>query len=341
MTGLPSTAVRRKRCGWTRCGACCAAARASTPPLRPRTTSPSRPSQPPAMWTAQGDSPGEAESGTGMANERPLPLPFAGMAGFDGDLGFAHVLADAADDITMRRFRSLDLRVEAKPDQTPVSDADLAVEESLRNVLSRARPRDAMLGEEYGRTGSGVRCWVIDPIDGTKNFVRGVPVWATLIGLMDEDEVIAGVVTAPALGRRWWAARDGGAWTGRSMTKASACRVSQVSSLSDASLSFSGLSSWERAGRLPELLGLSRKVWRTRAYGDFWSHVLVAEGAIDISAENEATLWDLAALQIIVEEAGGAFTDLAGVPRPDRGSAVCTNGLLHQEVLSLLADPDE
>ena len=125
------------------------------------------------------------------------------MVGFDGDLGFAHVLADAADDITMRRFRALDLRVEAKPDLTPVSDADLAVEESLRNVLSRARPRDAMLGEEFGRTGSSQRCWVIDPIDGTKNYVRGVPVWATLIGLMDEDEVIAGVVTAPALSRRW------------------------------------------------------------------------------------------------------------------------------------------
>jgi histidinol-phosphatase len=157
------------------------------------------------------------------------------MAGFDGDLGFAHVLADAADDITMRRFRALDLRVESKPDLTPVSDADVAVEESLRNVLSRSRPRDAVLGEETGHTGSSQRCWVIDPIDGTKNFVRGVPVWATLIGLMDEDEVIAGVVSAPALGRRWWAARDGGAWTGRSLTKAAPCRVSRVANLSDAS----------------------------------------------------------------------------------------------------------
>jgi histidinol-phosphatase len=266
-------------------------------------------------------------------------LAFPGMAGFDGDLGFAHVLADAADDITMRRFRARDLQVEAKPDMTPVTDADLAVEESLRNVLSRARPRDAMLGEEFGRTGSSQRCWVIDPIDGTKNFVRGVPVWATLIGLMEEDEVIAGVVTAPALGRRWWAARDGGAWTGKGLTKATACRVSGVASLSDASLSFSGLSTWADAGKLADLLSLSRKVWRTRAYGDFWSHVLVAEGAVDISAESDVTLWDLAALQIIVEEAGGAFTDLAGIPRPDRGSAVCTNGLLHSEVLHLLGGP--
>ena len=271
-----------------------------------------------------------------MASTGRKALAFPGMAGFDGDLGFAHVLADAADDITMRRFRARDLQVEAKPDMTPVTDADLAVEESLRNVLSRARPRDAMLGEEFGRTGSSQRCWVIDPIDGTKNFVRGVPVWATLIGLMEEDEVIAGVVTAPALGRRWWAARDGGAWTGKGLTKATACRVSGVASLSDASLSFSGLSTWADAGKLADLLSLSRKVWRTRAYGDFWSHVLVAEGAVDISAESDVTLWDLAALQIIVEEAGGAFTDLAGIPRPDRGSAVCTNGLLHSEVLHLL-----
>ena len=261
------------------------------------------------------------------------------MAGFAGDLGFAHVLADSADDITMRRFRAQDLHVEAKPDLTPVSDADLAVEEALRNVLSRARPRDAMLGEESGHTGSSQRCWVIDPIDGTKNFVRGVPVWATLIGLMDEDEVVVGVVSAPALGRRWWAARDGGAWTGRSLTKASACRVSSVASLSDASRSYSGLSTWEEGGRLNEFVGLARKVWRTRAYGDFWSHTLVAEGAVDISAEAAVSLWDVAALQVIVQEAGGRFTDLSGKPTPEAGSVLCTNGQLHDEVLGMLALP--
>ena len=259
------------------------------------------------------------------------------MAGYDDDLRFAHVLADAADDITARRFRASDLRVDTKPDLTPVTDADRAAEESLRNVLSRARPRDAMLGEEFGRTGSGPRCWVIDPIDGTKNYVRGVPVWATLIGLMDGDEVVVGVVSAPALGRRWWAARGGGAWTGRGLTKASRCRVSQVARLEDASLSYSGLSGWEESGRLDGFLGLARSVWRTRAYGDFWSHVLVAEGAVDISAEPEVTLWDLAALQIVVEEAGGIFTDLAGKAAPDGGSAVCTNGLLHEQVLERLA----
>jgi histidinol-phosphatase len=259
------------------------------------------------------------------------------MAGYNDDLRFAHVLADAADDITMRRFRALDLRVESKPDLTPVTDADLAAEEQLRHVLGRARPRDAVLGEESGRSGVGKRCWVLDPIDGTKNFVRGVPVWATLIGLMVGGDVMVGVVSAPALGRRWWAARDGGAWTGRSLTKATACRVSEVASLQDASLSYSSLSGWEDQGRLDGFLSLARSVWRSRAYGDFWSHMLVAEGAVDVSAEPEVLLWDLAALQVIVEEAGGTFTDLAGKPTPDGGSVVCTNGRLHGEVLGLLA----
>jgi histidinol-phosphatase len=259
------------------------------------------------------------------------------MAGFDDDLRFAHVLADSADDIAMRRFRSIDLRVESKSDLSPVTDADLAIEESLRNVLRRSRPRDAMHGEEFGKSGSSPRCWVIDPIDGTKNFVRGVPVWASLIGLIAEDEATVGLVSAPALGRRWWAAAGGGAWTGRSLTKASPCRVSSVSSLADASLSYSGLGSWEEAGRMTEFLALTRKVRRTRGYGDFWSHVLVAEGAVDISAEVGVSLWDLVAVQAIVQEAGGRFSDLAGVARPDGGTVVCTNGLLHDEVLSLLA----
>jgi histidinol-phosphatase len=259
------------------------------------------------------------------------------MAGFDDDLRFAHVLADSADDITMRRFRAADLRVDSKPDLTPVTDADLAAEESLRHVLSRARPRDAVLGEETGRSGVGKRCWVIDPIDGTKNFVRGVPVWATLIALMVSGDVVVGVVSAPALSRRWWAGRDGGAWTGRSLTKASPCRVSEVASLADASLSYSELSDWERFGRMDGFLNLARSVWRTRAYGDFWSHVLVAEGAVDVAAEPDVSLWDVAALQVIVEEAGGAFTDLSGKPTPDGGSAISTNGRLQAEVLELLA----
>jgi histidinol-phosphatase len=261
------------------------------------------------------------------------------VAGYDDDLRFAHVLADAADDITTRRFRALDLRVETKPDLTPVTDADRATEDSLRNVLRRARPRDAVVGEESGQTGVGPRRWVIDPIDGTKNYVRGVPVWATLIGLMDGPEVVVGVVSAPALSRRWWAASGGGSWTGRSLTKATRCQVSGVTELSDASLSYSGIGGWARKDLLGGFLGLSRSVWRTRAFGDFWSHMLVAEGAVDISAEPEVSLWDLAALQVIVEEAGGRFTDLSGAATPEGGSVVCTNGHLHDEVLAQLTKP--
>jgi histidinol-phosphatase len=272
-----------------------------------------------------------------VADGRGEAVPLRAMAGYDDDLRFAHVLADAADDITSGRFRALDLRVESKPDLTPVTDADRATEESLRNLLRRARPRDAVLGEEFGRAGAGLRCWVIDPIDATMNYVRGVPVWATLIGLMDGAEVVVGVVSAPALGRRWWAARDGGAWSGRGLTKASRCRVSSVANLADASLSYSSVSDWADHGRLDGFLDLGRSVWRTRAYGDFWSHVLVAEGAVDVSAEPEVSLWDLAALQVIVEEAGGTFTDLGGRPTPDGGSAVASNGLLHAEVLKKLA----
>jgi histidinol-phosphatase len=258
------------------------------------------------------------------------------VASYSDDLRLAHVLADAADDITTRRFRALDLHIETKPDLTPVSDADRAVEDQIRGTLKRARPRDAVLGEEYGRTGYGQRCWVIDPIDATKNFVRGVPIWATLIALMDGEEVVVGLASAPALGRRWWAAREGGSWTGKSLAKATRCQVSQVNRLSDASLSFSSLGGWEQQGKLDNFLNLTRSVWRTRAFGDFWSHMMVAEGAVDISTEPEVSLWDLAALQVIVEEAGGMFTDLTGVPGPDGGSVVCTNGALHSDVLRTL-----
>ncbi len=259
------------------------------------------------------------------------------MTGTESDLALAHALADAADAVTLARFRAHDLYVESKPDLTPVSDADRRVEQDLRALLASARPGDAVLGEEYGIDGGGSRRWVLDPIDGTKNFVRGVPVWATLIALQVEGEVTVGVVSAPALGRRWWAGRGLGAHAGTSLTHASPLHVSAVAALADASLSYSSLTGWEADGRLDGLLDLSRAVWRTRAFGDFWSHVLVAEGAVDISCEPEVSLWDLAALQVVVEEAGGRFTDLAGNARPDGGSVVCSNGLLHDEVLVALS----
>jgi histidinol-phosphatase len=217
-----------------------------------------------------------------------------------------------------------------------VSDADKGAEESIRSTLSRARPRDAVIGEEYGETGHGPRRWVLDPIDGTKNFVRGVPVWATLIALMDGDLVVAGLVSAPALGRRWWAGTGSGAWTGKSLAAASRMSVSKVGDLADASLSYSSLSGWHDVGREKAFLGLTRDVWRTRAYGDFWNYMLVADGAVDVAAEPQVALHDLAAPSIVVTEAGGRFTDLAGAEGPAGGSAVATNGHLHDEVLRRL-----
>jgi histidinol-phosphatase len=247
------------------------------------------------------------------------------------DLSLAHELADAADALTLRRFQATDLVVETKPDLTPVSDADRAVEDGVRRSISRARPRDAVLGEERGASGESDRRWIVDPIDSTKNFVRGVPVWATLLALEADGVVVVGVASAPALGRRWWAARGAGAWT-RGPSGERRCTVSKISSLDNAFLSYSSLGGWGDK----RLEGLTARVWRTRAFGDFWSHMLVAEGAVDISCEPEVSLWDLAALQPIIEEAGGRFTDLSGVDRPDGGSVVCTNGLLHDDVLSAL-----
>ncbi|MFS0700870.1 histidinol-phosphatase [Cellulomonas sp. 179-A 4D5 NHS] len=258
--------------------------------------------------------------------------------GYADDLRLAHVIADQVDSVTMARYKAQDLHVETKPDLTPVTDADRTAEEIVRGQLSRARSRDAVHGEEMGDTGHGPRRWVIDPIDGTKNFVRGVPVWATLIALIDGDEVVLGVVSAPALGKRWWAAQGSGAWTGKSLAAATRLQVSQVGRLQDASFSYSSLSGWEERGRLEHFLTLTRRVWRTRAYGDFWSHVLVAEGAVDLSAEPELALHDMAALVPIVTEAGGRFTSVTGVPGPFGGSALVSNGKLHDAALQIL-DP--
>jgi histidinol-phosphatase len=267
------------------------------------------------------------------------------MSDFNDDLRLAHVLADDADSLSMARFKSLDLHVISKPDATPVTDADHAVEESLRRTLGKARTRDAVYGEEHGTTGHSSRRWIIDPIDGTKNFLRGVPVWATLIALEVEGEVVMGVVSAPALQRRWWASAGAGSFTGRSLMKSVPCRVSDIRQLSDASMSYASLSGWEHRGQLEAFLGLMRRVWRTRAYGDFWSHMMVAEGVVDIAPEPELHSYDMAALDIIVREAGGEFTNLAGESGPHGGNGLSTNGHLHDAVLSFLgslnADPTD
>ena len=198
------------------------------------------------------------------------------------------------------------------------------------------RSRDAVIGEEHGTTGHSQRQWVIDPIDGTKNFVRGVPVWATLIALVVDDEVVLGVVSAPALQRRWWASKGAGALTGRSLLKATRCTVSDVRRLEDASLSYSSLHGWDERERLEDFLSLMRRCWRTRAYGDFWSYMLLAEGAVDIAAEPELELYDMAALDIIIREAGGRFSSLDGTDGPFGGNALASNGHLHEAALAFL-----
>jgi histidinol-phosphatase len=257
-------------------------------------------------------------------------------ASFTDDLRLAHVLADDAESIAMDRFKSLDLHVVTKPDLSPVSDADHSVEQAVRRTLARARPRDAVQGEEQGTSGWGPRRWVIDPIDGTKNFVRGVPVWATLLALMVDDEVVVGCVSAPALGRRWWASKDGGAWTGRSLMHARECHVSDVDDIADASFSYSSMAGWDAIGRLEGFLALTRRCWRTRAYGDFWSYTLVAEGAVDIAAEPELALHDMAACDVIVREAGGRFGGLDGKPGPLGRNALATNERLHDAAMAFL-----
>ena len=255
----------------------------------------------------------------------------------DSDLDLLHALADTADQLTMARFLASDLRVSNKPDATPVTDADAAVERALREVLAQRRPGDAVLGEEDGLSGDSPRRWVIDPIDGTKNFLRGMPVWATLIALEADGEVAAGLVSAPALSRRWWAARGAGAWARAGTSPPRQLHVSHVADLGDAFVSLSSLAGWERHGRLAGLMELTHRAWRMRALGDFWSHVLVAEGAVDVSCEPEVSHWDVAPLKVIVEEAGGRFSDLDGNASTDSGSIVCTNGPLHETVLRLLA----
>jgi histidinol-phosphatase len=266
---------------------------------------------------------------------------------FTDDLRLAHVLADDADSLTMARFKALDLHVMSKPDLTPVTDADEAVEDMIRRTLGRTRSRDAITGEEQGSTGHSQRRWIIDPIDGTKNFVRGVPVWATLISLVVDDEVVVGVVSAPQLQRRWWASTGNGAWTGKSLLKATRCQVSDVRRLEDASLSYASLDGWDERGRLGDFLTLMRRCWRTRAYGDFWSYMLLAEGAVDLAAEPELEVYDMAALDIIVREAGGRFTSLDGTDGPFGGNALASNGHLHDAALTFLGsvggdddDPD-
>lgn len=276
---------------------------------------------------------------------------------YSDDLKLAHELADIADKISTARFLATDLKIETKPDLTPVTDADQEIERELRKILEKQRPADGVTGEEFGKSPIATnRRWIIDPIDGTKNYVRGVPVWATLIALMEGDEVVIGVVSAPALFRRWFSQKDGGAYLqlgsgsaqvgggSAQMQSVRKLNVSGISKLADASLSISTFATPNVLGRndgwgdkQKGLLALADQLWRVRGYGDFWSHLLVAEGAIDIAAEPSLALWDMAPLSLIVKEAGGRFSDFMGVDGPNGANAVTTNGLLHKEVLGIFA----
>ncbi|KUI21622.1 histidinol-phosphatase [Mycobacterium sp. GA-1285] len=254
------------------------------------------------------------------------------------DLTLALTLADEADAQTTARFGAVDLVVETKPDLTPATDADLEVESMIRKRLERERPDDSVFGEEFGGSQEFVgRQWVIDPIDGTKNFVRGVPVWATLIALLHDGVPVLGVVSAPALQRRWWAVTGRGAFARVGEQAERRLSVSKVDDLDSASLAFSSLSGWADRGVRDQFVALTDTVWRVRGYGDFYNYCLVAEGAVDIAMEPEVSTWDLAPLDVLVREAGGRFTNLAGEPGPHGGSAVATNGLLHDTVLRRLS----
>lgn len=260
----------------------------------------------------------------------------------EDDLHLALDLADMAHVLALQRFRAADLQITTKPDRTPVTDADRAVEQALRAALRDARPHDAVLGEEFGGEPTGGRQWIIDPIDGTTNFLRGLPIWATLIALVEDGEPIVGVAAAPALQRRWWAATGRGAWaaevTARGTGTAQRLHVSGVDTIEDALLSYNSLQGWLEAGELDQLLALASRAWRTRALGDFWSYVLVAEGQVDIAGEHDLKVYDLAALVPIVTEAGGRLTGLDGVPGPWQGTALATNGRLHDGVLAAMHD---
>ena len=250
------------------------------------------------------------------------------------ELAFALTLADRADAISLSRYQALDLEITTKPDNSPVTDADKSVERAIIDAIALQYPSDGVVGEEFGSNGSKDRYWVIDPIDGTKNFVRGVPTWATLIALVENEAVVASVVSSPALYRRWYASVGGGAFVTEGASAPRKLSVSKVSQLADASITYSDFQGW--GARRTNFEKLLDGAWRTRGLGDFWSHMLVAEGAVDVAIEPSLALWDMAALDLIVREAGGKFTSLDGVDGPFGPNAISSNGALHSAIVTAL-----
>ncbi|WP_413353611.1 inositol monophosphatase family protein [Microbacterium sp. 1P06AB] len=252
------------------------------------------------------------------------------------DLALALRLADAADRVSMERFDAPDLEIRTKADDTHVTEADLATERAIRDLLAAERPGDGIFGEEYGTSGDTRRQWIIDPIDGTANYLKGIPMWATLIALVIDGVPRVGVVSQPAISRRWWGATGSGAWTRTADGATRPIRTSDVTSLGDASISFQSIGQWDAAGRTDALLRLTRAAWRDRGYGDAWPYMLLAEGRLEFVAEFDVREYDIAAHVPIIIEAGGRFTDIDGEERLDARSSLATNGILHDAFLEML-----
>jgi histidinol-phosphatase len=258
-----------------------------------------------------------------------------GAERFAAELAFAHELADLADALTLPAFRGRleGVGVETKGDGTWVSEVDVEVERTLRRAIRSRFADNAVLGEEDGLDGpeDGPR-WILDPIDGTTNFVKGNPIYATLVALQVDGDEVVGVVSAPALGSRW-----DGVLGGPATQDGREIRVSDITDLGDAEVAFGGLTYFDVEGYSRLVEDLTARTHRQRGYGDFWQHCLVAAGSTDIAIEASVKLWDLAAPRCIVEAAGGRFTSLDGSPTADGGSALSTNGHLHDEVLAAIA----
>lgn len=251
-------------------------------------------------------------------------------------LSFAHALLDETDPLAMRHFGG-ELTIDAKPDRTLVTQADTGIETLVRERIADAYPRHTVAGEEFGISAdAGDGRWIVDPIDATHNFVRGIEVFATLLAFERDGELEVAVASAPAMGRRWFATRGGGAylrWHGDDRP----IHVSGVRRLEDAQLVFSTLRGLEEAGLGPPLRELTGVAWRDRGFGDFWGHMLVAQGSAEMMLEYGVSPWDMAAPYLIVTEAGGRMTDLENRPTWQRPKVLTTNGHLHDEILDYLA----
>ncbi|MCT9820386.1 histidinol phosphatase [Microbacterium sp. W1N] len=274
---------------------------------------------------------------TSPAATTPWSAPFDGD--LSDDLRLALRLADAADAVAMARFDAPDLDVRTKADASHVTEADLATERAIRAILADERAGDGIFGEEFGSAGDSARRWIIDPIDGTANYLKGIPMWTTLIALEIDGVPRVGVASQPAIGRRWWAASGQGAWTNVPGGEPRRIHVSGVDTIAEASASFQSITQWRDAGRTEALLRLADAVWRDRGYGDAWPYMLLAEGRLEFVAEFDVKEYDIAALVPIIHEAGGRFTDVDGADSLSSLSSLATNGILHDDFLHLLHSP--